>query len=62
MRPRSFTMFFFVARRGEVFKGFWLGVPKGRDHWEDLDEVGRYGSMGQTAFGWVRIGSSVGLL
>jgi hypothetical protein len=25
-----------VARmgRGEVFTGFWLGVPKGRDHWE----------------------------
>jgi hypothetical protein len=26
--------------RGEVFKGFWFGVPKGRDHWEDL-VVGR---------------------
>jgi hypothetical protein len=27
-----------VARmgRGEVFTGFWLGVPKARDHWEDL--------------------------
>jgi hypothetical protein len=22
--------------RGEVFTGFWLGGPKGRDHWEDL--------------------------
>jgi len=21
--------------RGEVFTGFWLGGPKGRDHWED---------------------------
>jgi hypothetical protein len=21
--------------RGEVFSGFWLGRPKGRDHWED---------------------------
>jgi hypothetical protein len=21
---------------GEVFTGFWLGEPKGRDHWEDL--------------------------
>jgi hypothetical protein len=21
---------------GEVFTGFWLGGPKGRDHWEDL--------------------------
>jgi hypothetical protein len=27
-----------VARmgRGDVFTGFWLGGPKGRDHWEDL--------------------------
>jgi hypothetical protein len=27
-----------VARmgRGEVFTGFWLEVPKTRDHWEDL--------------------------
>jgi hypothetical protein len=27
-----------VARmgRGEVLTGFWLGVPKGRDHWKDL--------------------------
>jgi hypothetical protein len=24
-------------RRGEVFTGFWLGGPKARDHWEDLD-------------------------
>jgi hypothetical protein len=23
-------------RRGEVFTGFRLGGPKGRDHWEDL--------------------------
>jgi hypothetical protein len=22
--------------RGEVFRGFWLGSPKVRDHWEDL--------------------------
>jgi hypothetical protein len=22
--------------RGEVFTGFWLGGPKGRDHWEDV--------------------------
>jgi hypothetical protein len=26
--------------RGEVFTGFWLGGPKERDHWQDLD-VGR---------------------
>jgi hypothetical protein len=27
--------------RGEVFTGFWLGHPKGRDHWEDLVVDGR---------------------
>jgi hypothetical protein len=27
--------------RGEVFKGFWLGGPKARDHWEDLGIGGR---------------------
>jgi len=27
--------------RGEVFMGFWLGSPKGRDHWEDLGVGGR---------------------
>jgi hypothetical protein len=25
----------------EVFIGFWLGGPKGREHWEDLDVGGR---------------------
>jgi hypothetical protein len=32
-----------VARmgRGEVFTGFWLGVPKLRDHWEELGVGGR---------------------
>jgi hypothetical protein len=32
-----------VARmgRGEVFRGFWLGGLKGRDHWEDLGVGGR---------------------
>jgi hypothetical protein len=30
-----------VARMGEVFTGFWLGGPKARDHWEDLDVGGR---------------------
>jgi hypothetical protein len=56
-----------VARRGEgeVFTGFWLGGPKGRDHWKDLRlggritlrwTLGRLGSMGQTGFGWPRIG------
>jgi len=28
-------------RRGEVFTEFWLGGPKGKDHWEDLDVSGR---------------------
>jgi hypothetical protein len=27
--------------RGKVFTGFWLGGPKGRDHWEDLGVGGR---------------------
>jgi hypothetical protein len=26
---------------GVEFIGFWLGCPKGRDHWEDLDVGGR---------------------
>jgi hypothetical protein len=26
--------------RGEVFTGFWLGGPKGRDHWEDIGVSG----------------------
>jgi hypothetical protein len=26
---------------GEVFAGFWLVVPKVRDHWEDLGVGGR---------------------
>jgi len=27
--------------REEMFTGFWLGGPKGRDHCEDLDIGGR---------------------
>jgi hypothetical protein len=27
--------------RGEVFTGFLLGGPKGRDNWEDLSEDGK---------------------
>jgi hypothetical protein len=43
--------------RGEVFTGFWLGVPKIGVYWEDLDvdgritlrwTLGRKGSMGRT--------------
>jgi hypothetical protein len=29
------------SRRGELFTGFWLGGPKGRDHCEDLGVGGR---------------------
>jgi hypothetical protein len=56
---------------GEVFTGFWLGGSKARDHWEDLGVGGRItlrwtldieGLMGRTGFGWLRIGSSGGLL
>jgi hypothetical protein len=48
-----------------------VGRPKARDHWEDLGIGGRItlkwtlggeGSMGQTGFGWLRIGSSGRLL
>jgi hypothetical protein len=51
---------------GEVFTGFWVGGPKGRDHWEDLGvggritlrwTLGRQGSMGRTEFKWLRIRS-----
>jgi hypothetical protein len=50
-----------------VFKGFWLGGPKGRDHREDLDvdgritlrwTLGRQRSIRRTGFGWIRVGSS----
>jgi hypothetical protein len=62
-----------VARMGE-WRGAYrvlVGRPKARDHWEDLGvgwrltlkwTLGRYGSMGRTGFGWLRIGSSGGLL
>jgi hypothetical protein len=58
-----------VEGRGVI--GFWLGGPESRDHWEDLGvggrirlkwTLGRYRSMGRTGFGWLRIGSSGGLL
>jgi hypothetical protein len=56
---------------GEVFTGFWLGGPKVRDHWEDVGEgemitlrwtLGREVSTGRTGFGWLRTGSSGGIL
>jgi hypothetical protein len=54
-----------------VFTGFWLGCPKIRDHWDDIGvggritlrwTLGRWGSMEQTRFTWLRIGSGVRLL
>jgi hypothetical protein len=57
--------------RGEVFRGFWLGGLKGRDHWEDLGvgeritlrwALRRQGSTGRTGFSWLKIGFSGGLL
>jgi hypothetical protein len=62
-----------VARmgRGEVFTGFWLGGQEVRSHWRDLGvggritlsmTLGRWESMARTGFGWLRVGSSGGLL
>jgi hypothetical protein len=60
-----------VVRMGEVFTGFRLRVPKVRELLEDLGVggritlrwiLGRQESMGRTGFGWLRIGSSGGLL
>jgi hypothetical protein len=62
-----------VARmeEGKVFMGFWLGGPKVRGYWKDLGTdgritlswtLGRLGSMWRTGFGWLRTGSSGGLL
>jgi hypothetical protein len=57
--------------RVEVCTWFWLGGPTVRDHWEDLGVGGRIilswtlwreVSMEQVGFGWLRIGSSGGLL
>jgi hypothetical protein len=57
--------------RVEVFRGFRLGGPKARDHWEDLDvggsitlswTLGKQVSMGRTGFSKFRIGSSGGIV
>jgi hypothetical protein len=57
--------------RGELFTGFSLGGPKGRDRWDDVGvggkiilrwTLGRYRSMWRTRFGWLRRGSNGGLL
>jgi len=58
-----------VAHMGEgrgVYK-FCFGGPQVRDRWEDVGIGKRWilereGLMGQTGFGWLRIGSSGGLL
>jgi hypothetical protein len=37
----------------EVFIGFWLGGPKGRDHWEDLVVDGEHNiKMDLVEIGW----------
>jgi hypothetical protein len=41
IKPRRMRWIGHVARMGVVFTGFWLGVPKVRDHWEDLSVRGR---------------------
>jgi hypothetical protein len=44
--------------KGEVFTGFWLGGPKGRDHWKNL-EVGRrimdLKEIGFDEANWIRL-------
>jgi hypothetical protein len=51
--------------------GFWLGGPKVRGYWKDLDvggkitlrwTLGRQESMGRTGFSWLRIGCSGGFV
>jgi hypothetical protein len=55
----------------EEGRGVYRVLVGGRDHWEDLSvggnitlswTLGKQGSMGQTGFGCVRIGSGGGLL
>jgi len=57
IKSRSIRWAGHVARmeKVDVFIEFWLGGPKGREHWEDLGiggritltwTLGRYGSMG----------------
>jgi hypothetical protein len=52
-----------VARMGAVRNTvFWFENLKGRGHSEYLGVDGRIIGLGQTGFGWLRIGSSGGLL
>jgi len=70
IKPRGMKWARMEEGRGEVFTGFWLGGPKGKDHWDDLGvggritkwTLGRQGSMGRTGFGWLCLGSGGGLL
>jgi hypothetical protein len=43
IKSRSLRWTGYVARMGwgEVFRGFWLGGPKVRDHWENIGVGGR---------------------
>jgi hypothetical protein len=43
IKSRRMTWAGHIARMGRrvMFTGFWLGGPKGRDHWEDLGVGGR---------------------
>jgi hypothetical protein len=41
IKSRRMRLVGHVARMGEVFRVFWLGGQKGREHWEDLDIGGR---------------------
>jgi hypothetical protein len=47
--------------RGEMFTGFWLVSPKGRDHWEDLGVGGRITlrwdlrEIGIDGVNWIRL-------
>jgi hypothetical protein len=50
-------------RKGEVFTVFWFGGPKVGVYWEDQSmELREIGTDGANGFGWLRIGSSGGLL
>jgi hypothetical protein len=71
IKARRLRLVRHVARMGEVFTGFWLRSPNGRDHWEDSGVggritlswiLGRWESMWRSGFGWLRIGSNGGLL
>jgi hypothetical protein len=41
--------------RGEVFTGFWLGGPKGRDHWEDQRIDVDVREIGIDGTNWIRL-------